>query len=118
MHYVSVSLKADLLPQVTDVTVDTINSLVKILSQQEKYHKVYSIAQKLADVASDISSREFGYVVECLKQIVTAWEQGKHVVVEVVNDNADDGAGEGLVFTEDTASYQQQYQYCSCRRHY
>ena len=83
---------------VPDVTVNTINSLSKILSQQEKYRKVYSIAQKLADIASDISSREFGYAVECLKQIVTAWEQGKRVVVEVVNDDAD----EGKVFTEDT----------------
>lgn len=35
--------------QVPDVTVNTINSS-KILSQQKKYCKVYSIAQKLADI--------------------------------------------------------------------
>ena len=77
--------------QVPDVTVSTIKSSSKILSQHQKYRKVYSIAQKLADIASDISSREFDYVVECLKQIVTAWEQGKHVVIEVINDDADEG---------------------------
>lgn len=85
-----------------DVSVSTINSSSKIPSQQEKYHKVYSIAQKLAYIASDISSREFGYAVECLKQIVAAWEQGKYVVVEVVHDDANDCADEGKVFMEDT----------------
>lgn len=33
-------------------------------------------------------------------QIATAWEQGKHVLVEVINDDADDNEGE--VVKEDT----------------
>ena len=85
---------------VSDVTVNTISS-TRVLSQQEKYHKVYSIAQKLADIASDISTREFGYAVECLQQIATAWEQGKHVFVEVIND---DGIDEGEIFKEGSDS--------------
>ena len=95
--------------QVPDVTVSTIKSSSKILSQHQKYRKVYSIAQKLADIVSDISSREFDYAVECLKQIVTAWEQGKCVDIEIINDDDvdegsinDDDADEGQVFTEDT----------------
>ena len=85
---------------VSDVTVNTISS-TRVLSQQEKYHKVYSIAQKLADIASDISTREFGYAVECLQQIATAWEQGKRVFVEVIND---DGIDEGEIFKEGSDS--------------
>ena len=41
--------------------------------------------------------REFNYAMKCLKQIVVAWQQGKHVVIEVVNDvdnNAVDGDDE------------------------
>lgn len=32
----------------------------------------------------------------------TAWEQGKHVFIEVTNDDVDDGTDEGKVFKEDT----------------
>ena len=38
--------------------------------------------------------REFPYAMNCLEQIVSAWEQGKHVIIQVVDpefDVSDDG---------------------------
>jgi len=32
-----------------------------------------------------MSFREFDYAVECLQQIVSAWEQAKHVIVESID---------------------------------
>ena len=62
--------------------------MTKVLSHREKYWKVFTMAQKLASIASDISSREFAYAIECLSKITKAWEQGRHVKVEVVNESS------------------------------
>ena len=71
----------------TSVSVSTMDRLpaLKVLSQNEKYRKVFAIAQKLANVASYISTREFSYAVQCLEKLLKAWEQGQHVTVEVVD---------------------------------
>ena len=49
---------------------------------------MFTMAQKLASIASDIPSREFAYAIECLSEIIKAWEQGRHVKVEVVNESS------------------------------
>ena len=74
-------------------------STSKVLSQHEKYRKAYGVAKKLVDIASDLSTylrmREFPYAMNCLEQIVSPWEQGKHVIIQVVDpefDVSDDGA--------------------------
>ena len=74
-----------------DVKVSTVDSLPtkKVLSQHDKYRKVFTISQKLANLASYISTREFSYAVECLENIVKAWEQGKRVTVQVVDASSD-----------------------------
>ena len=39
--------------------------------------------------------REFPYAMNCLEQIASPWEQGKHVIIQVVDpefDVSDDGA--------------------------
>ena len=61
--------------------------VVRVLSQHEKYRKVFDLSQRLASIASDISTREFSYAVDCLEKIVRSWEQGKHVKVEVVEES-------------------------------
>jgi len=61
--------------------------VVKVLSQHEKYCKVFDLSQRLASVASDIPTREFSSAVECLEKLVRSWEQGKHVKVEVVEES-------------------------------
>ena len=69
-------------------------STSKVLSQHEKYRKAYGVAKKLVDIASDLSMREFPYAMNGLEQIASAWEQGKHVVIQVVDpefDVSDDG---------------------------
>ena len=48
----------------------------KVLSECEKYRKAFTIAQKLASVASHLSMRSFQYGIHCIEQIVNAWEQG------------------------------------------
>ena len=60
---------------------------LKVLSQNEKYCKIVVIAQKLANVASHITTREYSYAVQCLEKVLKAWEQGQHVIVEVVDMN-------------------------------
>ena len=41
-----------------------------------------------------LSMREFPYAMNCLEQIASAWDQGKHVIIQVVDpefDVSDDG---------------------------
>ena len=66
-----------------DMKVSTVDSLptTRVLSQHDKYQKVFTISQKPGNLASYISSREFSYAVECLEKIVKAWEQGKLALV-------------------------------------
>lgn len=82
-----------------DVSISTVNRLqtARVLSQHDKYRKAFPISQKLANLASYISMREFSYAVECLESIVKAWEQGKRVTVHVVDASAEQGDDE---FTE------------------
>ena len=35
------------------------------------------------------SMREFPYAMNCLEQIASAWEQGKHVITQVVDPEFD-----------------------------
>ena len=58
---------------------------LKVLSQNEKYRKIFVLAQKLANVASHISTREFSYAVQCLEKVLKAWEQGQQITIEVVD---------------------------------
>ena len=79
----------------TNVGISAMDRLpaLKVLSLNEKYRKIFTIAQKLANVASYISTREFSYAVQCLEKVLKAWEQGQHVTVEVVdviNDHGQD----------------------------
>ena len=84
---------------VSEVNVSTINSSAKILSQQGNYRKVYSIALKLANLASDINSREFGYA---LSRLSLPWNKVSVLVVEVLSCDANDKADENaIVFTDD-----------------
>ena len=60
---------------------------LKVLSQNEKYRKIFAITQKLANVASHLSTREYSYAVQCLEKVLKVWKQGQHVIVEVVDMN-------------------------------
>ena len=68
-----------------NVSVSTTDRLpaLKVMLQNEKYCKMFAIAQKLTNIASYISTREFSYVVQCLEKVLKAWEQGQHVTVEL-----------------------------------
>ena len=70
-----------------NLSVSTMDKLpaLKVLSQNEKYRKIFVLAQKLANVASHISTREFSYAVQCLEKVLKAWEQGQQVTIEVVD---------------------------------
>ena len=58
---------------------------LKVLSQNEKYCKIFVLAQKLGNVASHISTREFSSAIQCLDKVLKAWEQGQRVTIEVVD---------------------------------
>ena len=76
----------------TDITVSSVNRLptAKVLTQHEKYRKVLTIGQRLANVASCISTREFSYAMQCLEKIVKAWEQGQQVAIQIVDPACQD----------------------------
>ena len=57
----------------------------KVLSESEKYRKAFTLAQKLASVASHLSMRSFQYGIHCIEQIVNAWEQGNSVVIHTID---------------------------------
>ena len=75
-----------------DITVSSVNRLptAKVLTQHEKYRKVLTIGQRLANVASCISTREFSYAMQCLEKIVKAWEQGQQVAIQIVDPACQD----------------------------
>ena len=52
-------------------------------TQHEKYRKSFAIAQKITSIASEIPMREYSYAMDYLQQIVSAWEVGKTVVIQV-----------------------------------
>ena len=53
-----------------DITVNSVTGLptAKVLTQHEKYRKVLTIGQRLANVASYIATREFSYAMQCLEK--------------------------------------------------
>ena len=55
------------------------NKTSHVLAQHQNYCKAFSIAQKLATtiIASESPTREFENAMDCLQQIVLAWEEGK-----------------------------------------
>ena len=75
-----------------DITVSSVNRLptAKVLSQHEKYRKVLTIGQRLASIASCISTREFSYAMQCLEKIAKAWEQGQQVAIQIVDPGCQD----------------------------
>ena len=58
---------------------------LQVLYECEKYQKAFTIAQKLASVASHLSMRSFQYGIHCIEQIVNAWEQGNSVVIHTID---------------------------------
>ena len=76
-----------------DITVNSVNRLptAKVLTQHEKHRKVLTIGQRLANVASCMSTREFSYAMQCLEKIVKAWEQGQQVAIQIVDPGCQDG---------------------------
>lgn len=82
-----------------DVSVSIMDGLptAKVLMQHERYCQVFVIAQKLATIASYISTREFSYAVNCLEMMVKAREAGKCITVEVVDPNCHDEDDNGCV---------------------
>ena len=89
--------------KLVDINVSTVGCLPtkKVLSQHDKYRKVYSISQKLANLASYIPTREFSYAVECLENIVNAWAEGKRVTVQVVDASSVTSEGDNLTDNDD-----------------
>ena len=75
-----------------DITVSSVNRLptAKVLSQHEKYRKILTIGQRLASIASCISTREFSYAMQCLEKIAKAWEQGQQVAIQIVDPGCQD----------------------------
>jgi predicted transcriptional regulator len=55
----------------------------KILSQHEKYRKAFSIAQKIATVASEASGKQFDERLSCLKKLLGAWQESEEVKIEI-----------------------------------
>lgn len=47
----------------------------KVLSRHDKYRKAFSIAQKIADVASEASGKQFDERLACLKSLLDAWQE-------------------------------------------
>ena len=70
-----------------DITVSAIErpAQFRVLSQQEKYRKAFVVAQKIASLASEIPTRNFPSALQCLQQIVSAWQEGKHIIVQPVD---------------------------------
>ena len=70
-----------------NITDSSVNRLLtaKVLTQHEKYHKVLTIGQRLAIVASCISTREFSCAMQCLEKIMKTWEQGQQVAIQIVD---------------------------------
>ena len=62
----------------------------KVLSECQKYCKAFTVAQKLASVASHLPMRSFQYGINCMEQIVNAWEQGNSVVVHTIDPTVND----------------------------
>ena len=54
----------------------------KVLSQHEKYRKVFGLAQKLASVASEVSRDLFYRRLASLQDILEAWQQGRDIKLD------------------------------------
>lgn len=65
----------------------------KILSRHEKYRKAFSITQKIADVASEASGRQFDKRLACLKKLLGAWQECEEVKIEKNAPSIDDPEG-------------------------
>ena len=53
-----------------------------VISQQEKYTTAFVVAPKIVSVASEIPTRNFASALQCMQQIVSAWQGGKHIIVQ------------------------------------
>ena len=56
-----------------------------VLSRHDKYRKAFSIAQKIANVASEASGKQFDERLACLKSLLDAWQECEEVKIEKEN---------------------------------
>ena len=62
-----------------------------ILSQHDKYRKIFHVTQKLAAVVSELPMREFIEKLATLDKLLHMWEQGNEVVLNIANETTNAG---------------------------
>lgn len=71
------------LPDDSECVPVKVKRQANILSQHEKYRKVFGITQRLASAASETTGKLFNSRLELLQDILTAWQQGKEVTCSI-----------------------------------
>ena len=57
-----------------------------IMSQHDKYHKTFHVAQTLASVVSKSPMRDFNAKLATLNRLLHMWEQGDEVILSSGNE--------------------------------
>ena len=68
-----------------EVDISAAPKSIKTPTQHEKYKVAFEQAQKLASICSELPLRQYFPSLNVLKQLASAWQEGKHVTIHILN---------------------------------